>query len=56
MGPVQASVHVDALISAHISELNGLELLSDPIANLAVLNVHELNANLAGVGIFVGLN
>ena len=56
MGPIQASVQVDALLSTHISELNGLELLSEPIANLAVLNMHELNANLAAVGIFIGLN
>ena len=56
MGPIQASVHVNTLGFSLFSELNGLELLSDPIASLTVLNMHELDTNLAAVSLSIGVN
>ena len=53
--PIQTSVHVNFLSFSLLSELNGLELLTDPIASFTVLNVHELNTNLAAVSLFVGI-
>ena len=55
MRPIQTSVHVNLLSFSLLSELNGLELLTDPIASFTVLNVHELNTNLAAVSLFVGI-
>ena len=40
---------------ALLSELNGLELLTEPVANFTVLNVHKLNTNLAAVSLFIGI-
>ena len=56
VGPIQADVHVDALISSHISELDGLKLLTYPITSFAVLNMHKLNTNFVAVGFLVGGN
>ena len=56
MGPVQASVHVDTLSFSWFSELNRLEFFADPVANVALLNVHELHANISAVSITVGLD
>ena len=56
MGPVKARVHVDSLFLAWLSELDLLKLVSDPIANLAVFNVHELDTNLVTVCLAVSRN
>ena len=54
--PIQASVHVNFLSFSLLSELNRFKLLTDPIANFTVLNMHELNTNLAAVSLSIGIN
>ena len=56
MRPVQAHVHVNALGLGWVAELNGLELFTDPVALLFVLNMHELNANFVAVSFAVSGN
>ena len=55
MGPVEALVHVNALSLGLLTELDGLKLFSDPVANVAVLDMHELHTNLVAVGFAVCL-
>lgn len=55
MGPVEALVHVNALSLGLLTELDGLKLFSDPITDVAVLNVHELHTDLVTVGLAVCL-
>ena len=56
MGPVEAFVHVNLLSFRDGSELDRLELLTNPIANFTILDMHELHADLATVSFLVGLN
>ena len=51
---VKASVHVDALTLGWLPELDRLELLADPVADFALLDMHELDANFAAIGLAVG--
>lgn len=55
MRPIQASVHVNFFSFGLLSELNGLELLTDPIASFTVLNMHELNTNFTAVSRLIGI-
>ena len=54
--PIESGVHVDALTLSWLSELDGLELLTDPVASLAILDMHELHTDLAAVSLLVSLD
>ena len=56
MRPIQSLVHVDFLAFGLLCELKRLELLSDPVTYLTVLDMHELDTNLTTVGMFISLN
>lgn len=56
MGPVKARVHMNALFLAWLSELDILELVAYPVADLAVLNVHELDSNFLAICLTVSRN
>lgn len=56
MRPIESLVHMDFLTFGLLCELKRLELLSDPVAYLTVLDVHELDSDLATIGMFISLN
>ena len=56
MRPVESLVHMDFLTFGLLCELKRLELFSDPVAYLTVLNVHELDSDLTTIGVFISLN
>ena len=56
MRPIQSLVHMAPFTFRRLSELQRLELLPDPVANLAILDMHELNADFATIGLPVGFN
>ena len=56
MRPVESLVHMDFLTFGLLGELKRLELLSDPVAYLTVLDVHELDSDLTTIGVFISLN
>jgi len=54
--PVKTRVHVHSLTFRRLAELNRFELLTDPVANFTILDMHELHGNLIAVCFAVGLN
>jgi len=55
VSPVEAGVKMQLFFWRNFLVLDALKTRSDPVAHLLVSNMHEFNANLAAVGIFVGL-
>ena len=53
MRPVQAPVHVNFFTFGLLTELNRFELLTNPSANLTVLDMHELNGYFVAVSITI---
>ena len=56
MRPIQSLVHVHFLSFGLGRELKRLELLSNPVTHFTVLDVHELDTNLATIGMLISLN
>lgn len=56
MSPIQSVVKVELLLVIHAVVLDTLKVNSNPIANIALRDVGEFNANLTAVGILVGLD
>lgn len=56
MCKVESLVHVYTLSFCRLFELDRLELLTDPVANLTILDMHKLDADLATVSLFVGFD
>jgi len=54
--PVQSLVHVTPFFVRGLSELKRFKLLPNPITNLAILNVHELDANFVAISMSVGFD
>ena len=56
MRPIQSVVRLAPFTFRWLSELQRLELLPDPVANLAILDMHELYADFATISLPVGFN
>jgi len=56
MCKVEPFVHVYTLTLGWLSELDRLELLTDPVANFTILDMHELDADLTTVSLLVGFD
>jgi len=56
VGPVDSLIVSDLLSLRWLSELERFELFADPIATLAVFNMHELHSNSLAVSIFICLD
>ena len=54
--PVETRIHMNAFGFRGFSELNRFKLFTNPVANLAVLDVHKLNGNFIAVCFTVGIN
>ena len=56
MRPIKSLIHMDFLAFGLLCELKRLELLSDPVTYLTVLDMHELDSDLTTIGMFISLN
>jgi hypothetical protein len=56
ISPVKAGVKMQLFLWRNFLVLDALKTRPDPVAHFLITNMHEFNANLAAVGIFVGLN
>ena len=56
MRPIESLVHMDFLTFSLLCELKRLELLSDPVTYLTVLDMHELDSDLTTIGMLISFN
>ena len=56
VGPVEAIVEMKLLLISHLHVLDAFKVNSDPVADISLGNMVELNTNLRAVSSLVGLN
>lgn len=54
MSPGKTVKELALLFLRHLLELETFEVISDPVADLTIWNVHEFNTNFMAVSLFVG--
>ena len=54
--PIQSIIRTASFAIRQLIELQRLKLFTDPVANLTILDMHEMNADFGTIGLPVGFN